>query len=69
LLCTKLQGHHQYFGVRCNYEQLKAVYRCVEKAWPYWRNRRSHKGQRDWDRYRRLLARFPLPQSRIVHSI
>jgi group II intron reverse transcriptase/maturase len=69
VLCSKLRGHYQYFGVRCNYEQLNAVYRYVERAWRYWLNRRSHKGRRDWERYRRLLARFPLPQPRIVHSV
>ena len=69
MLCTKLRGHYQYFGVRCNYEQLKAVYRCVVKAWRYWLNRRNHKGYLGWERYHRLLAKFPLPQPRIVHPI
>jgi RNA-directed DNA polymerase len=68
-LCSKLRGNYQYFGVRWNYEQLRAVHRSVVNAWRYWLNRRSHKGYLDWKRYHRLLRKFPLPQPRIVHSI
>jgi group II intron reverse transcriptase/maturase len=66
MLCAKLRGHYQYFGVRCNYEALEKVYRYTCRAWCRWLSRRSHKGK---VRIADLLQAFPLPKPRIVHNI
>ena len=66
-LCTKLRGHYQYYGVRCNYRALKAVFMHTEKAWRYWLSRRSHKGAISWKKFEVIRANYPLPKPRIVH--
>ncbi len=66
ILCAKLRGYYQYFGVRSNYKALEAVYEYTEKAWRYWLSRRSHKGK---VLFETLQDAFPLPKPRIVHQI
>jgi hypothetical protein len=67
-LTSKLRGYFNYFGVRGNFEALKAVYRHAERAWKFWLSRRSHKGRVTWKRFASIRAAFPLPKPRIVHN-
>ena len=60
-LKEKLRGHYQYFGVRCNTGMLDKVLRAIERKLRYWLSRRSKKGI-TWDKMRRILARYSLPQ-------
>jgi RNA-directed DNA polymerase len=69
MLCLKLRGHYQYYGVRTNYRMLMAVMRQVEKAWRYWLSRRSSKGYIGWEDFERLRRAFRLPRPRIYHAI
>src|SRR6266699_1263388 len=41
LLCAKLRGYYQYYGVRCNSPCLDLVYYAATHAWRYWLNRRG----------------------------
>jgi len=66
VLCSKLLGFYQYYGVRSNYKALEVVYEYAEKAWRRWLSRRSHKGT-VW--YEELRKNFPFPKPRIVHNI
>jgi len=68
-LCAKLRGHYQYYGVRCNYKALEAVFIHANKAWRYWLSRRSHKGAINWKKFEVIQANFPLPRPRIVHNV
>ena len=68
-LQQKLQGHYQYFGVRCNYSSMAVVYDSTTKAWKRWLNRRGGKGGKSWDSFAELTETFPLPKPRIVHQI
>ena len=43
MLCSKLRGHFQYYGIRGNFRLLEEVRRFAEKAWRYWLSRRSSK--------------------------
>jgi len=36
MLCCKLRGFYQYFGVRSNYKALEVVFEFAEKAWRRW---------------------------------
>lgn len=65
-LKAKLRGYYQYYGVRCNYKALEAVFEHTEKAWRYWLSRRS---QRKEVPFEFLQETFPLPKPRIVHNI
>jgi RNA-directed DNA polymerase len=69
MLCLKLRGHYQYYGVRGNYRMLKAVREHTVKAWRYWLGRRSAASSIPWDKFERLLTQFPLTKPRIYHAI
>jgi len=69
MLSQKLRGHYQYYGIRSNYRQLENVAQKVRRAWWYWLNRRHSRRNMDWEKFEKLLKRFPLPVPRIVHNI
>ncbi|MCP4020972.1 MAG: group II intron reverse transcriptase/maturase, partial [Desulfobacteraceae bacterium] len=66
ILCSKLRGFYQYYGVRSNYKALEVVYEYTEKAWRRWLSRRSHKGK---VLLVDLRKQFSLPKPKIVHNI
>jgi group II intron reverse transcriptase/maturase len=68
ILCSKLRGHYQYYGIRGNYKMLEVVKEHVDRAWRRWLSRRSAKPL-TWDRYERLRKLFPLPKPRILHAV
>lgn len=67
-LCSKLKGHFAYFGVKFNSNGINAFYIACIRAWHRWLGRRSQKGYIRWDRFNRLLERYPLPKPLIVHA-
>jgi hypothetical protein len=69
MLCLKLRGHYQYYGLRSNYRQLEAVHQQTLKGWWYWLNRRSRQRNLLWDKFKQRLTSFPLPRPRIIHAI
>ncbi|MYI25254.1 MAG: group II intron reverse transcriptase/maturase [Gammaproteobacteria bacterium] len=68
-LTRRLVGHFQYFGVNGNYPSLARVVRATQRTWLKWLRRRSQRTRLTWERYKRLLARFPLPRPRVVVRI
>lgn len=68
-LARKLRGYDGYYGITGNGRSLARYHREVERRWRYWLSRRSRKAAMPWDRFRRLLACYPLPPPRVVHSI
>jgi group II intron reverse transcriptase/maturase len=69
ILCSKLRGHFQYFGVRCNMRAMEAVLYQAERAWKYWLNRRSSKKALNWEKFRALRESMPLPTPKIIHNV
>ena len=69
ILCSKLRGHYQYFGIRGNARAMEAVLHFVIRGWKYWLSRRSRKGAINWVDFRALLKKIPLPSPRIVHNV
>jgi len=67
-LCRKVRGHYGFYGITFNMRSLNRYYEQVKRAWRKWLNRRSREGNMPWDRFNRLLERYPLPRPRIVHS-
>ena len=69
-LCQKLKGHYAYYGITGNRRSLEKFLYQIKRAWKKWLCRRSWKGDRlNWDRYVKLLERYPMPSPKIVHSI
>jgi RNA-directed DNA polymerase len=68
ILCAKLRGYNQYYGIPFNTAALELVYFKVTRAWRYWLNRRGGRKKLDWKTYQRLISKFTLPRPRIVHG-
>lgn len=66
-LGLKLLGHYGYYGITPNFKALARYKHQVERAWQKWLNRRSQKRAMPWERFHRLLQRYPLPRPRIIH--
>ena len=67
-LRSKLLGHYGYYGITGNAHSLSLFHHTVQRLWMKWLNRRG--GRRlNWACFVRLLARYPLPAGRVVHSI
>ena len=62
-----LQGHYAYYGISSNFERLQALHRAAQRLWRKWLTRRSRGQTMAWEKFLRLLARFPLPAPRIIH--
>jgi len=65
ILTAKLQGHYAYFGLPGNRRALDNLLWEVQKLWRRWLSRRSQHGYVSWQRYRKLLERYPLPRAKL----
>jgi group II intron reverse transcriptase/maturase len=68
-LSRKLKGHYGYYGITGNVEALSSFRHQVERLWQKWLNRRGGRRTMSWERFAKLLKRYPLPPARIVHTI
>ncbi len=66
-LRQKLLGHYGYYGITGNGGSLASMLNEVKLVWHKWLARRGSRFS--WERGNRLLARYPLPSVRVVHSI
>lgn len=67
-LVKKVKGHYNYYGITSNGRALSNFVRGVERAWKKWLGRRNNKGM-NWAYALKLMAIFPMPRPRIVHSV
>ena len=67
-LSRKLRGHYAYYGITGNAKALARFRHEAERRWRKWLSRRSRGSPLNWDRFTRLLERYPLPPVRVVHS-
>ena len=68
-LHRKLKGHYAYYGITGNGRALACFLYEVRRLWRKWLHRRSWRGRMTWEKFGRLVARYPLPQPRVVHSL
>lgn len=68
-LVRKLKGHFGYYGITGNAASLNRFRTQATRAWRTWLGRRSQKARLTWERFCRLLKRYPLPSARVVHSV
>ncbi len=69
ILCSKLRGHYNYYGVSGNYRNIEKYYQLTLKYVFKWLNRRSQKRSFNWEEFQKYLERFPLPKPRIIHNL
>jgi len=69
ILCAKLRGHYQYYGVSGNYNSIYRYYEETLRHLFKWLNRRSQRKSFNWDRFLKYLERFPLPRPHISHNL
>ncbi len=70
MLCLKVRGHYQYYGISGNYRAINNIYHYAKRYWKYWLSRRSHKGYINWDKFViSILDRLLVPKPRIIHYI
>lgn len=67
-LSQKLRGHFAYFGITGNSRALACFQYRVRGIWRKWLSRRSWASRLSWERFYRLVERFPLPPPVAVHS-
>jgi group II intron reverse transcriptase/maturase len=67
-LTQKLKGHYAYFGITGNGKALQRFKGQAERAWRKWLGRRSQRAQLNWEQFKNLLRRYPLPAPICVHS-
>lgn len=60
-LALKLRGHFGYYGIAGNSKALWRFKYEVLLIWRKWLSRRSQRSMLTTERYKRILARFPLP--------
>jgi RNA-directed DNA polymerase len=67
-LNAKLRGHYQYYGRSSNFGGLERYYRVVKKTWKKWLGRRTRGHPMTWQKFGKLLERYPLLKPEITHS-
>jgi group II intron reverse transcriptase/maturase len=67
-LSQKVCGHYAYYGITHNGRALAKFLHAVKRRWRKWLDRRNRRRTMTWDRFNRLLERYPLPPVKIVHS-
>jgi len=68
-LRAKVRGHYAYYGITGNHSSLSVFLTQVHRRWRYWLSRRNRERAMTWDRFNRLLERYPLPAPVVVHSV
>lgn len=68
-ICRSLQGHDAYYGITGNWHALHRLRGVVARIWRKWLDRRSRKAKMTWNKFARLLERYPLTRARVVHTV
>jgi group II intron reverse transcriptase/maturase len=69
MTAAKLRGHHAYYGVTDNIEGIRAFTREVTQTLFKWLSRRGKRGCYSWEKFGRLLERYPLPTPKILVNL
>ena len=63
-----LKGHYHYYGITGNFKSVSAFYRHIKRTWHRYLSRRSQRSYIKWEKYLRILDRFPLTSPYLPHS-
>jgi len=65
MLCAKLRGHYEYYGVRGNFKMLEVAYEHTRETWRKWLGRRGSTNRMSWERFMTAVEQhlaLPLPR-------
>lgn len=62
-----MRGHFNYFGVPNNSGSLTKVHRYAVKQWRKSLSRRSQSGRINWNKFNKILSKFPLVQPKLKY--
>ncbi len=68
-LAAKLRGHYAYYGVTDNVRGIGRYYYEVCRLLRRWLNRRGKRKCCNWEKFKLLLQRYPLPTPRIMVNL
>lgn len=68
-LSQKLKGHFAYYGITGNSSGLGRFRSAAKGIWRHWLSRRRRGRDMPWDRFYRVLERYPLPPAIAIHSV
>jgi hypothetical protein len=66
---SNLSGHFGYYGITGNGTALSRFRHEVCRSWRKWLARRKRGERYPWERFDRLLERYPLPRSSAIPSV
>lgn len=69
VLCSKLRGHFQYYGVSGNYQSIWSYAYRTKRLVYKWLNRRSQKRSFNWKTFGDYMERYELPNPKIHHNL
>lgn len=69
MLKRKLQGYYQYYAITDNIKALARYKELIERLLFKWLNRRSQRKSFGWDKFQKLLMKYPLPRAKISVNI
>jgi hypothetical protein len=67
-LAQMMQGHFGYFGITGNYARINRFAHEINRIWHKWLEPRSGRKRFSWEKFNRMLARYPLLRARIIHA-
>jgi RNA-directed DNA polymerase len=67
-LVRKLIGHDAYYGITGNVRALQRFRCAVQEVWRAWLNRRGGRTRMGWERFNRLIGRYPFPVARVIRT-
>ncbi len=67
-LSRVIRGHCAYYGITGNGRRIRWYHHQIVRAWRKWLARRGRHSNLPWQRFRAMLARYPLPAALIVHK-
>jgi len=68
-VAAKLRGHFAYYGVTDNSRGIGRFAHEVKSMLFKWLDRRGKRGSMTWEKFSKLLERFPLPKPRIMVNL
>jgi group II intron reverse transcriptase/maturase len=69
ILCSKLRGHFQYYGVSGNFAGINRFFKQAIRLVFKWINRRSQKKSFNWKTFLEYLRKVGIPKPEIHHNL